>query len=117
MSLINTKETQEAKSLKRCKSEGITLLRNLALVHSRAKHPTLPESARCTKSYTDRTANGLTKCIIDFLNFAGHQAERVSVTGRYLDQSKTFKDTLGFTRRIGSGKWIPGNMQKGSADI
>src|ERR1035437_38127 len=117
MSLINTKETQEAKSLKRCKSEGITLLQNLALVHARAKHPALPESARCTKSYNDRTANGLTRCIIDFLNFSGHQAERINSTGRPIDNTKVVRDVLGSSRRIGSMKWIPGTGQKGTSDI
>lgn len=98
-------------------NQGLTQLRELALNHSRKLHPTLPESARSTRSYTDRTANGLTKCIIDFLNFSGHQAERVNSTGRPIDNTKVVTDVLGSRRRIGSMKWIPGTGQKGTADI
>jgi len=98
-------------------SEGLEQLRALALAHSRTLHPTLPESARSTRTYNDRTSNGCCLCIIDFLHFSGQQAERVSVTGRYIDKSKTVKDTLGFTRRIGSGQWIKSSMQPGTADL
>lgn len=76
-----------------------------------------PEYARSTRNYTDRTANGLTKCIIDWLIFSGHQAERINSTGRYLDNSKVVSDVLGTKKRIGSGKWIPGTRTKGTADI
>jgi hypothetical protein len=96
---------------------ALKALRELALENSRKRHPNLPESVRSCRNYSDKSANGLTKCVIDFLRFSGHQAERVSSSGRYLDNSKVITDTLGFKRRIGSGKWIPGSMQKGSADI
>lgn len=98
-------------------SKGLAILRDLALQHSRWKHPTMKEEWRCTHNYTDKTANGLTKCIIDFLRFNGYQAERINCTGRYVDKSKTVTDTLGFTRRIGSGQYIPTSGQKGTADI
>ena len=96
---------------------GIQQLKALALAHSRTRHPSLPEEARCTRNYTDKTANGLTKCIIDYLTFSGHQAERISSTGRYLDKSKVVSDVLGNSRRIGSGQWIPSSGIKGTADI
>lgn len=96
---------------------ALASLRELAIEYSRQRHPDLPESARSTRNYSDKTANGLTKAIIDFLVFSGHQAERVSVTGRFIDQSKTVTDTLGFKKRIGSGKWIKSSMQPGSADL
>lgn len=81
------------------------------------KYPNIPDHALPKIKYSDRTANGLTKCIIDFLRLQGWQAERISTTGRYLDQSKTYIDVLGHTRIIGAGKWIPTSGQKGSADI
>lgn len=96
---------------------GLKELRELSLADSRRKHPDLPESARSCRNYTDKTSNGLTKCIIDFLRFSGHQAERISNTGRYLDNSKIVIDVLDNSKWIGSGKWIPGSGQKGSADI
>lgn len=67
--------------------------------------------------YSDTTANGLTKAIIDFLTLSGHQAERISTTGRYIDNSKIVTDVIGRQRKIGTGKWIKGSGTKGSADI
>jgi hypothetical protein len=96
---------------------AISQLKELAIAHSRTKYPTIPEYARCTRNYSDRTANGLTKCIIDYLNFSGHQAERINSTGRPIDNTKIVKDVLGSSRRIGSMKWIPGSGTKGTADI
>ncbi len=96
---------------------ALATLRQLAIEHSRMKHPTLPESARYVKPYSDRTANSLTRAIIDFLNFSGSQAERINSTGRPLDQTTIVTDILGSKRRIGSIKWIPGTGQKGTADI
>lgn len=95
----------------------ISQLKELAFAYSRSRFPSLPEYARTIHKYQDRTANGLTRCIIDFLKFEGWQAERISTTGRYLDKSKIVTDVLGRARRIGSGKWIPGSMTAGSADI
>jgi len=97
--------------------KALKQLKTLALAHSRTKHPTLPEEARCTHIYNDRTANGLTKCIIDFLNFSGWQAERINCTGRPLDNRKVVTDVLGDMRHIGSVKWLPTSGQKGTADI
>ena len=31
--------------------------------------------------YSDNTANGLTKCIVDWLNFSGHYANRINTMG------------------------------------
>jgi len=83
----------------------------------REKHPNLPEYARTTPQYTDRTANGLTKCVIDFIRFTGGQAERINSIGRYVDKSQTYTDVVGHTRTIGTGQWLPSTGQKGTADI
>lgn len=83
----------------------------------RRKYPNVPDFARPRVRYTDKTANSLTKAVIDFLHLKGWQAERISVTGRYIDNRKTYQDVLGHHRVIGSGKWIPSSGQKGSADI
>lgn len=98
-------------------SKGIAQLRELALQASRWKHPTMPEQWRCTHNYTDKTANGLTKCILDWCRFNSYQAERIAVTGRYIDNTKIVTDVLGNKRRIGSGKWIRPSMQKGASDL
>lgn len=68
-------------------------------------------------TYTDKTANGLTKCIVHWLNLNGWQAERISTTGRYIDNSKVVTDVLGNRKKIGSGKYIKGSGTNGSADI
>jgi hypothetical protein len=89
----------------------------LKKTYDKAKHPNFPDYARVEPKYTDKTANGLTKAVCDFLNLSGHQAERISTTGRYIDESKVVTDVLGRKRKIGTGKYIPGNGTKGSADI
>ena len=68
-------------------------------------------------AYTDKTANGLTKCIVHWLNLNGWQAERISTTGRYIDNSKVVTDILGNKKKIGTGKYIKGSGTNGSADI
>jgi hypothetical protein len=98
-------------------SEDLKQLRELAMAHSKAIYPTMPEYARCIRTYNSKTANGLTKCIIDFLNFSGHQAERINCTGRPIDNTKVFTDALGDMRRIGSVNWLPTSGQKGTSDI
>jgi len=81
------------------------------------KYPNFPIDKLGVKKYTDKTANGLTNCIKDFLNFQGHQAERISTMGRVLDNRKTFVDVMGRSRTIGSTQYIPGTGTKGSADL
>lgn len=79
---------------------------------------TLPERFKdmLPKAYTEKTANGLTKMVIDWVRFNGGQAERISTTGRYI-KAKTYKDVMGITKTIGQDKWIKGNGTVGSADI
>jgi len=98
-------------------SKGLALLRELALADSWEKFPNMPDYARCTRAYNDRTANGLSKCILDFCRMKGHLAERTGCTRRYVDQTKIVTDTLSFTKRIGSGKWIPTSGTKGTSDL
>ena len=69
------------------------------------------------KIYIDKTANGLTYAIISWINLNGYQAERISTTGRYIDNSKIVTDVLGNRKKIGSGKYIKGTGTNGSADI
>jgi hypothetical protein len=65
---------------------------------------TLPERFKdmLPRKYTDKTANGLTKMIVDWIKYNGGQAERISTTGRYIVSQK---------------RWIKGSGTKGSADI
>lgn len=93
------------------------ILINLKLDYLRSKHPSMPDHGIPQPKYTDKTANGLTKMIIEFLQLKGHQAERISTTGRYIDNTKIVSDVLGHKKQIGSGEWIKGTSTKGSADV
>ena len=96
---------------------GIQVLKDIYLNASRIKYPTIPDYARAVPAYSDKTANGLTKCVIDFINLIGNQAERISNTGRQLDNRKAVTDVIGRTKMIGSIEWIPGTGTNGTADI
>ena len=94
--------------------KGLSLLKQTI---DSVKYPNMPIDYIPLYKYTDKTANGLTRCIIDYLEFNGCQAERISTTGRMVDNTKTFTNVLGITKQIGSKKWIKGSGSKGSADI
>lgn len=98
-------------------SKGLQELKDLALQDSRWKHPTLPAKWLSIRNYNDRTANGLTKCIIDYVRFNGYLAERITCTGRPLDNTQIVTDVLGDSRKIGTITWLPTSGQKGTADI
>lgn len=66
--------------------------------------------------YNDDTTNGLTKCVLDFLNFQDKCfAERISSTGRYV-AGKT-RINYHENKVVKEGKWIKGSGTKGTADI
>jgi hypothetical protein len=90
-------------------------LTDLALNDLKAKYPNFPYPPQ--PKYSDKTANGLTKCIKDFLNLSGHQAERISSMGRVIDKRFINTDVLGRQKQIGSIQYIKGNSTNGTADI
>lgn len=67
--------------------------------------------------YNDKTANGLTQMVIRYIKFIGGQAERISTTGRMIDNTKVVTNVIGHKYRIGSTEWVKGTGTKGSADI
>jgi hypothetical protein len=69
------------------------------------------------QTYRDDKANDLTKLIIKFIQVRGGQAERITTSGRVVDNRTTYTDVVGITRTMGSINWIPTNGTKGSADI
>ena len=95
----------------------LELLKSLKLDQLQAQNPTVPRNYLVAPKYSDKTANGLTKCIIEFIRLSGYQAERVNTMGRVIDNRKRVKDVLGRNRMIGSAKYIPTTGTKGSADI
>ncbi|MGV3528930.1 MAG: hypothetical protein ACO1OO_08550 [Flavisolibacter sp.] len=84
------------------------LLKNLKLEHFERTAPGFFEQSgghrMKVKPYSDATANGLTRCICDFIRHIGGYANRISTTGTM--------------RKInGQMKWTRGNSNKGAADI
>jgi hypothetical protein len=78
------------------------------------KYPNFPQHAIPSKTWSDNSANGLTKCVIDLINYEGYQAERISTQGTYVEGAKI---KVGENERQLKGKYIPTQGTKGSADI
>lgn len=95
----------------------LEILKQLKLAETKKTYPSVPDHALQVPSYSDGSANGLTKCIIDFLNLSGHFAERHSNEGRVIDTRKTYTDVVGRVKTIGSIKRIKSSQVKGTSDI
>lgn len=74
--------------------------------------PPMPKYLKSAKS-----SNELTKAIITYCLLKGWQAERISSSGRVINQQKQVTDVLGRTKTIGSAKYIKSTSQNGTADI
>mgnify|MGYP001809708218 CR=1 FL=1 len=92
-------------------------LKKLKLEYYKSRYPNVPSFAAPVPKFSDKTANGLTKCIIEYLTLEGWQAERINTMGRTIDNRKQITDVLGQTKTIGSTTYIPTTGTKGSADI
>ena len=97
--------------------KAIQQLKDLARQHFKKRYPSIPDHAVTVHKYTDKTANGLTRCIQDFLKMSGWQCERINTTGRMIDNRRTVVDVLGRTKQIGSTQWVKGSGTRGSADL
>lgn len=97
------------------KPNSVKILETIALGKLKERYPNNPYCPKVT--YTDASTNGLTKCVIDYVNFSGFQAERINSTGAIKDGCKTSRDVLGNIRTIGSVQWIKSTTQTGTADI
>lgn len=85
----------------------------------RFKWPSVPDHARSLPNYFGQSSktNGLTRLILCAIRLKGWQAERISSSGRYVDNSEVVTDCIGRQKKIGSGKYIRGTTQAGTADI
>jgi hypothetical protein len=81
------------------------------------KYPSIPSHCRTFKIPTDTTANGLTQCVIKWIQLNGYHAERISNTGRIVDTRKVITNVVGQVGMTGSKKWIKGSGTNGTADI
>ncbi len=98
-------------------NSSIKRLKDLYMIEHYKRLPNIPQNARFAPKFSDKTANGLTKCIITFLKLSSWQAERIGSSGRVIDRSKVVTNCIGQTRRIGSAQWIKGSGTNGTADI
>ena len=117
-------ENQQHKDIENIKQEkgkatkaAMKYLQQLAMAYKHIKYPNVPKESLPKTIYKDATANGLTKCIIDFLTFSGWQADRINNTGRLVDRRQAVTDVLGHTRTIGSVEWIKGTGTNGVSDV
>lgn len=99
------------------KPEAVKLLERMADAAVQERYKNVEAKYLSPRKYEDRSANGLTKCVIDFIRLSGYQAERINCTGRYVDNTKVVTDVLDRKRVIGSTKWLPTSGQKGTADV
>lgn len=98
------------------KPQAVRELEELADIANAKAHPQFAKYAPKAK-YRDDSANGLTRCIIDYIRLHGGQAERVNTMGVPIDHRRQVTDVLGHSRRIGSVEWRKGGGTVGSADI
>lgn len=84
------------------KPDEVKWLENFIFRKIQEKHPDFPYPVK--PKYRDDSANGLTKCIVDFLNYSGWLAERINNTGMKVSTKN-------------GEKWIKGSGLNGTADI
>ena len=58
-------------------------------------------------------ANGLTTFVCNYLNWLGHRATRINVSGRLVDGVEKQVSGVSLTTK----KWIPSTTRRGTADI
>lgn len=85
----------------------LQILQQLATEDNRKRHPDFPDAYRPMKKYQTSTANGLTKAVVDFLNFSGHFASRINNTGTWVKERGN----------PNGGFYRPSTQTKGIADI
>lgn len=81
-------------------------------------YPNMPAHAIVKDKLTDKTANGLTQCIIKFFELKGIKAWRQQSGGRYL-REKSEKNIMGGRVITQKGKFIPQGKAggKGAGDV
>lgn len=97
--------------------KAIDHLNKLRLEKTKANFPNVPDYALPKTQYNPNSANGLTKCILDFVNLSGYLAERTGTEGRVIDNRKTYTDVIGRQKTIGSVKRIKTSGLVGSSDL
>lgn len=97
-------------------------LRALKLADIRKKAPGFYEASggdkMIIKPYSDTTTNGLTKCIIDWLQFNGHYANRINTQGQArIHKVPRYSLITGKIEYIDKVQYTKGTTAKGTPDI
>lgn len=99
---MSSKETIQRQQTK----QAITALHSLIYRDYKARYPSMPDVEIWAivkgKKYQHRKANGLTKWIVDYINYSGGFATRQQSQGQF---------------NTALGKWTKSNVRKGVADI
>ena len=90
------------------------LLNELWRAKQHKDNPSFPIKYLTDYKNTDNSTNGLTKCVVDFLNYSGHFAERINNSGRFIAGTRIDEGHAKFQTQ---GKWIKGTGVNGRADI
>ena len=85
-------------------------LQNLMFQRQCERHPLFPQDYMTQPKVTDKTANGLTKCIIAWLELHGWQAERIVCQGTAVAKKSVNGKVVGID-------WRESHMTVGTADI
>ncbi|RAU81974.1 VRR-NUC domain-containing protein [Pontibacter arcticus] len=82
--------------------KALDIIRNLSLERKRERFPNVPAYGIVAPNYSDKDANGLTKCIIDYFRLNGGYAVRINTQGQYNEKL---------------GKWTKSTTKRGTADV
>lgn len=85
-------------------NNSIKTLQQMLIDEQAAAHPNFPRAYIPIPKHTDKTANGLTQCIMDYIRLRGGQAERISIMGRPTETATGIR-------------WDKSHMTRGTADI
>ena len=97
-------------------------LRTLKLQDLKRKYPAAYEASGgedyILKPMSDKTANGLTKCIIDWITFKGGYANRINTQGQArVKKIPRYNILTGKTEYRDSVTWTPSTTRIGTPDI
>lgn len=108
--------TKKATKPRYRKPAAVSMLEEMDRQRRIEKHPSIPPNYIKRVPMRDDTANGLTQCIILFVNLTGGQAERINTTGRVVMRKG---QQMKGGRLVDSWRpqYIPTNGRRGSADI
>jgi hypothetical protein len=93
-------------------------LKQLIIEDQAIRYPNVPAHCRTVNTFATMKPEKREKKRIElFLNLLGHYASIIENRGQRIDKRKTFTDSIGQTKTIGSVDWIGSGMRKGIADI